>query len=214
MPATFIIISICFTVFAVVLGWIIVTGGEFKLPAIARAMLVAWLIVMSVALAFSFKSMLGYPAYSSLPDQLNLISATINEPTKTAAGAIYIWGHPETQPKAWWKLFVYDTRKLEPRAYVMPYSTDAHQKMEDALKQLKDGKKVTMRRQVKEKIIAEAEGPEAEGGSKNAGARGTKNPQLPKNSSGTARSKGANEEWSQSFVIENPSNTTIQKDDE
>lgn len=212
MPTTFIVISACFTVYSVVLCWIIINSGEIKMPLIAKAALTTWLVAMSVGLAFSFGSMMGYPVDRGLPSKILLVSAHIKEPAKTFKGAIYIWGEPDITTVPWWKLFVYNTGKVEPRSYQLPYTKEAHKKLEQAMEEVKQGRKVYLEGNGKNgKGQGEEEGQNGEkkeGSGSGAKAKG-KETWLGGSGRKTA---GEGDDWSKSYEIIIPELERLNKD--
>lgn len=201
MPTTFIVISACFTVYSVVLCWIIINSGEIKMPLIAKAALTTWLVAMSVGLAFSFGSMMGYPVDRGLPNKILLVSAHIKEPEKAFKGAIFIWGEPDITAVPWWKLFVYNTGKVEPRSYHLPYTKEAHKKLEQAMEDVKQGRKVYLEGNGKKGKGENGE--EGENGEKKEGSGSgnkTKGKETWLGGSGR-KTAGEGDDWSKSYDI-------------
>jgi hypothetical protein len=213
MPTTFIVISACFTVYSVVLCWLIINSGEIKMPLIAKAALTTWLVAMSVALAFSFGSMMGYPVDRGLPSKILLVSAHIKEPDKSFKGAIYIWGEPDITAVPWWKLFVYNTGRVEPRSYHLPYTKEAHKKMEQAMEDVKQGRKVYLEGNGGKKEKGEGEASDGSGGDKKgSGDSGKAKGKETWLGSGGRKTAGEGDDWSKSYEIIIPELKRLNKD--
>ena len=71
----------------------------------------------------------GWPSRQSLPERFVLLAAVIEEPTKTNAGALYVWVNALENGKP----------ARQPRAYRLPYSKDLHALLDEGMKKVRQG---------------------------------------------------------------------------
>jgi len=74
-------------------------------------------------------SVLGNPSPDALPPQFVMLAAVVEEPGPKSAGAVYLWVTPIQE----------GTRRLQPRAYKLPYSRGLHEQVNLGLKKGRDG---------------------------------------------------------------------------
>lgn len=131
----------------------------------------SFFIVFSLAVVMmdyrALTDSLGWPVKDSLPDDLQLLGAVIQEPSRVSnsEGAIYVW-------------YVNGDTGGKPRSVQIPYSKDMHKKMSQAQDMLAHGKKVHMSR-FKKGNGAQGSGRDGEDGQPGIGRRGQSNYQSP-----------------------------------
>jgi hypothetical protein len=71
----------------------------------------------------------GFPSAEKLPERFVLLAAVIEEPSKSKAGALYIWVNAIESGKP----------TALPRAYALPYTKDLHSLLNDGMKKIRQG---------------------------------------------------------------------------
>lgn len=140
-----ILISICFTIFVLVLAWVFfITEGRLKTKLIASATLV----FLSVNLAFSFGSFMGYPTKEKWTDNSQVLWAIVREPNLYSGdeGAVYFW---LKEPKGEYtfdplRIFKFVNESMDPRAFVLPYTKQNQSMGQQAQNAIREGKEVTL----------------------------------------------------------------------
>jgi hypothetical protein len=91
------------------------------------------LVLAVTALYFASERQLndvwGWASRDALPERFVLLAAVIEEPSKTADGALYVWVNALEQGRP----------AREPRAYRLPYSKDLHALLNEGLKKVRQG---------------------------------------------------------------------------
>jgi hypothetical protein len=71
----------------------------------------------------------GFPSAEKLPERFVLLAAVIEEPSKSKAGALYIWVNAIENGKP----------TPLPRAYALPYTKDLHSLLNEGMKKIRQG---------------------------------------------------------------------------
>ncbi|MGH8598029.1 MAG: hypothetical protein ACREXT_15345 [Gammaproteobacteria bacterium] len=79
----------------------------------------------------ALRDVLGWPAYSALPERFMLLASWITEPDKIAGtgGAIEVWAVTVRD----------DGPAAKPRAYTLAYDEELHQALDEANRQIRNG---------------------------------------------------------------------------
>ena len=137
-----------FSLFILVLWFIIGAKGHWALKAIVIAMTLHFCI----SIGLSLEGFAGWPSADGLPDKFMVHWIVVEEPDKRTktGGAIYVWAtdlgvqQEESKPSTWRRLFLKlsPSNEGQPRAYVMPYSKGKHEESDGVLTQIRGGKVV------------------------------------------------------------------------
>jgi hypothetical protein len=95
----------------------------------AKLALVLSVTVLYFAAERQLNDVWGWASRDALPERFVLLAAVVEEPTKTADGALYVWVHALEQGRP----------AREPRAYRLPYSKDLHALLNEGLKKVRQG---------------------------------------------------------------------------
>jgi hypothetical protein len=98
-------------------------------PVWAKALLVGGVTGLYFAADAALEGVWGRPARAVLPERFVLVSAVIEEPSKTGPGALYVWLRAIDK----------GAPAREPRAYRLPYEKDLHTMLDDGLRRMRDG---------------------------------------------------------------------------
>ncbi len=98
-------------------------------PRWAKALLVAGVTGLYVYADAALNDVWGWPSRAALPERFVLLAAVIEEPTKTQAGALYVWLQALEKGKP----------GQRPRAYVLPYTKDLHSLLNEGMKKARQG---------------------------------------------------------------------------
>jgi hypothetical protein len=98
-------------------------------PRWAKGAVVAGVTALYFVADAALAGVWGWPSRQALPERFVLLAAVIEEPTKTAPGALFVWVN------------AMDNGKLarQPRAYKLPYSKDLHALVDEGLKKVRQG---------------------------------------------------------------------------
>ncbi|MDP4598120.1 MAG: hypothetical protein NWR61_04330 [Pseudomonadales bacterium] len=124
------ILAIAYAVIGALLLYLLVATRRSVTFKLFMVVLVSGLYVGTY---LGLKELQGWPVEEALPKHFRLHWATINEPDKAqkAKGAIYLWIQPSVPGG---KLLA------TPRAYHLPYELETAEKVQDALRQIDEGK--------------------------------------------------------------------------
>jgi hypothetical protein len=78
-----------------------------------------------------FKTSLGWPVADIPKEDMQFVAAVVDEPTPTSKGAIYVWYRSQGS--------------VVPRSISIPYSKNAHEKLQDAQERDKKGQRSFVR---------------------------------------------------------------------
>ncbi len=126
MNSYLILISISYVAIIVLISWL----GFSKRISVRIKIIIAILLPCVYFLHWTgLQESKGWPSDQSLPSQFELISADIQEPNplKGIEGDIHLWIRPEDDGK--------------PRAYVLTYSRELHQKLFDTKRRIAQGRR-------------------------------------------------------------------------
>ena len=126
MNATFLLMSLSYVALAVFVAWV-VFGKRFK--TIHKIIICLLLPIIYFIHWQGLQKTLGWPSDQALPTQFELISADIIEPNplENISGNIHLWIRPaEDKP---------------PRAYILDYSRDLHQRLFETKKRMSSGRR-------------------------------------------------------------------------
>jgi hypothetical protein len=98
-------------------------------PRWAKALLVAGVTGLYFVADAGLGNVWGWPSRQALPERFVLLAAVIEEPGKTAPGALYVWVNALDQGKL----------ARQPRAFKLPYSKDLHALLDEGMKKVRQG---------------------------------------------------------------------------
>ena len=98
-------------------------------PRWAKALIVLAVTALYVFADRALDEVWGWPGHTALPERFVLLAAVIEEPTKTAPGALYVWVNALEKGKP----------AQRPRAYQLPYSKDLHSLLNEGMKKVRQG---------------------------------------------------------------------------
>lgn len=98
-------------------------------PSYLKAVLVIGVSVFYFFGSSVLQDIWGYPSAEKLPERFVLLAAVIEEPSKSKAGALYIWVNAIENGKP----------TALPRAYTLPYTKDLHSLLNDGMKKIRQG---------------------------------------------------------------------------
>ena len=130
-----------FCIIMCVLLWSIILGkGCWWI----KAAMIPTCIWFSIAISVSMPSMLGWPSESELPYKYELFSAKVVNPSLTngSDGVIFLWVGDVDPCDGYGVFELYRYDKYEPRCYKIPYTKEMHKKIQDAMKLLRQGRRV------------------------------------------------------------------------
>jgi hypothetical protein len=131
---------IAFALLAALLLWIIIgSRGQW----ILKAMAIVLTLGTSLLFWHSLGDVEGWATTAPVPDDFEFHSYIVNEPSNSSPGSIFIW---VTGGAAEEGLSLAAKRDGEPRAHIIPYSRESHERLEQATKAKKRGRRVRGRR--------------------------------------------------------------------
>ena len=167
-----------FSLFILILWFIIGSRGHWALKAVVIAMTLHFCI----SIGLSLEGFAGWPSADGLPDKFIVHWIVVEEPDKKtkAPGSIYVWatdlGHEkETSESSGWKGFFLSlspSGEGQPRAYVVPYSKEKHEDADGVLTQIRGGKIVLGERGENGGEPGEGEGGDGDGNGSPEGSEG------------------------------------------
>lgn len=98
-------------------------------PRWAKALLVAGVTGLYFFADHALTDVWGWPSQHALPERFVLLAAVIEEPSKTQAGALYVWVNALEKGKP----------ARAPRAHKLPYSKDLHALLNEGMKKVRQG---------------------------------------------------------------------------
>lgn len=136
MEITTIGIPIAFIILATLFLWYIIGAKGHWL---FKTVLILISLFTSLFLWKSTEDIAGWPTVHKLPDKFQIFWTMAKEPklNNINSGGIYIFAQDLLPPKDEFKLHSVEN---EPRLYKLPYSKEAHKKVEEIQKALKAGK--------------------------------------------------------------------------
>ena len=168
-----------FSLTALVLWFIIGAKGHWAI----KAFIILLTLHICLSVGMSIPNFAGWPSDDRLPDKFLVHWITIKEPDKKTKedGYIYIWdtilSNQEKEGQGWKQyLLSFGVQDFtEPRAYRTPYTTEGHQRGEDAIKKIKRGRPVMGRNNGKKgKGKGKGDGKKGDGKGKGKGGKGKK----------------------------------------
>ena len=167
-----------FSLFILVLWFIIGAKGHWALKAIVIAMTLHFCI----SIGLSLEGFAGWPSGDGLPEKFIVHWIVVEEPDKRTktGGAIYVWAtdlsveEEGAKPSPWRRFFLKlsPSNEGQPRAYVVPYSKEKHEESEGVLTQIKGGKAVVGERGEGEGEPGDGEDGNGEGDGQSEGSEG------------------------------------------
>jgi uncharacterized membrane protein YgcG len=131
----------------IVLWFIIGAKGHWAL----KAAVIAFTLHLCVSVGASLPDFAGWPSSSPVPSKFLVHWLVVKEPDKKTKepGAIYLWAtnlsSEEQENEEAWRRFLIPldfTDLSQPRVYKVPYSTESHEKADDVIGRIRDGKTV------------------------------------------------------------------------
>jgi hypothetical protein len=98
-------------------------------PRWAKALVVAGVTGLYFFADDALTDVWGWPSKHALPERFVLLAAVIEEPSKTRAGALYVWVNELEKGKP----------AREPRSHKLPYSKDLHALLNEGMKKVRQG---------------------------------------------------------------------------
>lgn len=98
-------------------------------PRTAKAALVVGVTALYFVADRALDDAWGWPSRQALPERFVLLAAVVEEPGKTAPGALYVWVNALEDGKP----------AREPRAYKLPYAKDLHALLDEGMKKVRQG---------------------------------------------------------------------------
>ena len=136
-----------FFILVSIMLWVFITSkGNW---AVKAALITSILYVFS-SINNSTDSFYGWPSEASVPDKFQIHWVIINEPNRANddPGSIYVWLtdiESESAESSGCNGAYINFKKNhsgQPRAYVMPYSVEKHESLEEAMSMIRDGNTV------------------------------------------------------------------------
>jgi hypothetical protein len=157
------ILTVAFILLSAIILWFVIGAkGQWSL----KAACIAFTLYFSLSLAQSLPKMMGWPSTEKIPNQFEIHWGLVEEPDKITgeAGRIYLWltsQNEDSSPS--WLISFHAAEEDSPRAYSIPYSRDNHEKIDQAVQQIKAGNRVGGGVSEGEEGKEEGEGKEGEG---------------------------------------------------
>ena len=98
-------------------------------PRLLKAALVLGVSALYFVADAALDDVWGWPSRQALPERFVLLAAVIEEPTKTQAGALYVWVNALEQGKP----------ARRPRAFKLPYTKELHSLLDEGMKKTRQG---------------------------------------------------------------------------
>ena len=136
------ILTVAFILLSAIILWFVIGAkGQWSL----KAACIAFTLYFSLSLAQSLPKMMGWPSTEKIPNQFEIHWGLVEEPNKITGekGHIYLWltGQNEDSSPSWLMSF-HEAGEDSPRVYSIPYSRDNHEKIDQAVQQIKAGNRV------------------------------------------------------------------------
>lgn len=136
------ILTVAFILLSAIILWFVIGAkGQWSL----KAACIAFTLYFSLSLAQSLPKMMGWPSTEKIPSQFEIHWGLVEEPDKITgeSGRIYLWLTPQNEDSSpSWLISFHATEEDSPRAYSIPYSRDNHEKIDQAVQQIKAGNRV------------------------------------------------------------------------